>query len=465
MKLYGSLSRLVAILFRKDSQDITFRPNQSTTYTAARDMQLPPGDTAHVLVSASSTQTLTNKSIDADTNTITNIDNNDIKAAAAIALNKLAAVTANRALASDSSGFIVASSVTDTELGYVSGVTSSIQGQLNSDKWKQPARTASTANIDLASLPAAIDGVTMATGERFLAKEQTTGTQNGIYVYSTAGGSATRSVDADASAEFPGLYIHINEGTANADTLWLCTNNQNFVLGTDTPSFSRRYFATANMVEGPASATDEALARFDGTTGKLIQNSSVTLSDAGVLSGATQLNVDNLRLDGNTLSSTDTNGNVVLDPDGTGIISALASVQVVGSLRSDTSLILEETGAGTDTITLQAPASIAASYTLTLPIDDGASGEVLSTDGSGVLSWISNAAISSFSADWVTGDGTTKAVTHSLGSKDVHVEVYDKTDDSTILVDSVIRTSTNVVTLTSSEAPGASGWRVVIIKA
>jgi hypothetical protein len=84
------------------------------------------------IANVSSTQSFSNKSIDADTNTITNIDNNDIKAAAAIAVNKLAATTGNRALVSDASGFIAASSATDTELGYVSGVTSSIQTQLNS---------------------------------------------------------------------------------------------------------------------------------------------------------------------------------------------------------------------------------------------------------------------------------------------------------------------------------------------
>lgn len=74
-------------------------------------------------------------------------------------------------------------------------------------------------------------------------------------------------------------------------------------------------------VVGPASSTDNAITRYDGTTGKLLQNSGVTISDANVVSGATQLNVDNLRLDGNTLSTTDTNGNLVLNPDGTGDIS------------------------------------------------------------------------------------------------------------------------------------------------
>ena len=50
-------------------------------------------------------------------------------------------------------------------------------------------------------------------------------------------------------------------------------------------------------VDGPASSTDEAVARFNGTTGKLLQNSVVTITDAGIMGGITQLNVDNLRLD------------------------------------------------------------------------------------------------------------------------------------------------------------------------
>lgn len=58
------------------------------------------------------------------------IGNSDIKAAAGIALNKLAAVTASRVLVSDGSGFVSASSVTPTTLGYLDA-TSSIQTQLD----------------------------------------------------------------------------------------------------------------------------------------------------------------------------------------------------------------------------------------------------------------------------------------------------------------------------------------------
>lgn len=49
--------------------------------------------------------------------------------------------------------------------------------------------------------------------------------------------------------------------------------------------------------------------------------------------------------------------------------------------------------ANTFKVSIAAPAALAADYSLELPADDGASGEVLSTNGSGVLSWVSNAGL------------------------------------------------------------------------
>lgn len=132
---------------------------------------------------------------------------------------------------------------------------------------------------------------------------------------------------------------------------------------------------------------------------------------------AALLDVDNLRLDGNTVSSTDTNGNIVLDPNGSGVIDAQSQVNVTGAVRSTVGLLLEETGAGTDTITIQAPSSIASSYTLTLPVDDGASNQVLSTNGSGVLSW-ANAATVPATAGGVYSDGSALASIAFSGNSD-----------------------------------------------
>lgn len=74
----------------------------------------------------------------------------------------------------------------------------------------------------------------------------------------------------------------------------------------------------------------------------------------------------------------------------TNALSITGTITASGEIRTNTSFAMEETGAGTDIIRFQAPASIAASYTLTFPVDDGAPGEVLSTDGSGGLSWVTN---------------------------------------------------------------------------
>lgn len=57
--------------------------------------------------------------------------NADISASAAIAYSKLAALTASRALVSDGSGVVSVATTTATEIGYVNGVTSAIQTQLN----------------------------------------------------------------------------------------------------------------------------------------------------------------------------------------------------------------------------------------------------------------------------------------------------------------------------------------------
>lgn len=73
----------------------------------------------------------------------------------------------------------------------------------------------------------------------------------------------------------------------------------------------------------------------DYTLSFLPSGATIT-NDTGVAvgSGFTQWNCDNLRLDGNTLSSTDTNGNIVLDPNGTGVIQLSANTQMAANALS-----------------------------------------------------------------------------------------------------------------------------------
>lgn len=79
---------------------------------------------------------------------------------------------------------------------------------------KDPVRAVAAINVNLASLPTTVGGVTLGSGDAFLATAQTTGTQNGIYTYSASGGAATRRPDADAVGEIlDGTMVAVAEGT------------------------------------------------------------------------------------------------------------------------------------------------------------------------------------------------------------------------------------------------------------
>lgn len=93
---------------------------------------------------------------------------------------------------------------------------------------------ATTTNGTLATAFAngqVVDGVTLATADRILIKNQTDATANGIYTVN-ASGAPTRSTDMDAGSEFPSAYVFVEQGTVNADTGWVCTNNSPVTLGT-----------------------------------------------------------------------------------------------------------------------------------------------------------------------------------------------------------------------------------------
>lgn len=82
-------------------------------------------------VTASTTNTFTNKTLNGPDNTITNLADTNIASTAAIAFSKMENLTASRALVSDANGDVSVSAVTPTELGYLDGVTSAVQTQLN----------------------------------------------------------------------------------------------------------------------------------------------------------------------------------------------------------------------------------------------------------------------------------------------------------------------------------------------
>jgi len=159
--------------------------------------------------------------------------------------------------------------------------------------------------------------------------------------------------------------------------------------------------------------------------------SAVTIADStGAVTVSTLLNVDNLRLETNTLSSTDTNGNIIVAPNGTGDVQLDADTIRVGDSGANVTItsngagdLILNTNSGTNSgsITIEdgangainltpngtgavvlpllrlsgstsgyvglKGAAVAGSTTYTLPAADGTSGQVLSTNGSATLSW------------------------------------------------------------------------------
>jgi|GEM_PF-6669155 len=97
-------------------------------------------------------------------------------------------------------------------------------------------RVATTANIALSGLQT-IDGIVLVAGDRVLVKNQTTGSQNGIYV--AASGSWSRAADADSTAKIAsGISVYVRSGTANVGKTFTMNNTAAVTLGTTAITFA-----------------------------------------------------------------------------------------------------------------------------------------------------------------------------------------------------------------------------------
>ena len=100
-------------------------------------------------------------------------------------------------------------------------------------QWKQPVRCATTASVTIATALNAgdtIDGVTLVAGDRVLVKNQSTASQNGIYIVDA---TPYRAGDMDDDTEVLGAVVYVSAGTANAGTAWRVTNTAATVVDTD----------------------------------------------------------------------------------------------------------------------------------------------------------------------------------------------------------------------------------------
>lgn len=153
---------------------------------------------------------------------------------------------------------------------------------------KDSVRVASTGNLSVATdlqNGDSVDGVTLATGDRVLLKNQTDASENGIYV-AVASGTASRAADADVSADVTsGMFVFVREGTANGANGFVLTTNGTINLDTTDLTFTQ--FSGAGTVTAGAGLSTGGSNIFSVNNGNTLQTASDTLNIKGITTTAT----------------------------------------------------------------------------------------------------------------------------------------------------------------------------------
>ena len=175
---------------------------------------------------------------------------------------------------------------------------------------KQSCQVATTANITIATAlnsGDSLDGVTLANGDRVLVKDQSTATQNGIYV---VGDTPVRADDLATGADAAGAFTFVEQGSTNADIGFVCTSNKgSAVVGTNNLSFST-FSSSGNVTAG------------DGLDKNGNELSVDLKANGGLVIESTELAVD--------LAASSITGTLAISDGGTGATSASAARTALG---------------------------------------------------------------------------------------------------------------------------------------
>ena len=162
---------------------------------------------------------------------------------------------------------------------------------------KQSVKVATTGNIALSGTQT-VDGVALSVGDRILVKDQTTASENGIYV--VASSFWTRATDADANAEVTsGMFTFIEQGSVNSDTGFVLTTDGTITVGSTNLEFT--------------------LFSFSGTliAGDGLSKNGDTLEVNVALTGGIEISADELQLKSSVAGDGLTYSSGVIDVVGT----------------------------------------------------------------------------------------------------------------------------------------------------
>ena len=275
--------------------------------------------------------------------------------------------------------------------GYVDGLVQGI-------KWKSSVKVATTTFGTLSSGFAngsVIDGVTLATGDRILIKDQSSATENGIYTVNIAG-APTRALDADTGTELISAAVYAEQGSTNSDKAFVCTNNT-ITLGSTSISF----VSFASTLGLSTVATSGLASDLTGTL-SLAQLPAFTGGNVTGSGGSAVLNISASYVGQTSIT---TLGTITTGTwNGTPIATAYVAATLTGkALTGITSLGIRSTGAAFD-LTIASTEVFTAGRTLTISLGDAA--RTLTMAGSATISGTNTGDQTITLTGIVTGSGT-----------------------------------------------------------